>query len=209
MWSEVFVTQADSQYAKLVTTAEAKGSPLALPYVVANIGTLVMHHKSGPITTAFDLVVDIQSESKDIWLIHEGDCEYSAYSRYQDGCKLICADLLQYKDDISEEQCTQPNGRLPTQHPRFDIAWLNLTWDELLCSNMPDEVRRSRMLQGIAQSACRMRPNLQFIDRREIDKMGQSSYQHRSETRRDRHRLPRRGLRKGQGAALYVWINAG
>ena len=167
-----------------------------------------MHHKSGPITTAFDLVVDIQSESKDIWLIHEGDCEYSAYSRYQDGCELICADLLQYKDDISEEQCTQPNGRLPTQHPRFDIAWLNLTWDEL-CSNMPDEVRRSRMLQGIAQSACRMRPNLQFIDRREIDKMGQSSYQHRSETRRDRHRLPRRGLRKGQGAALYVWINAG
>ena len=56
--------------------------------------------------------------------------------------------------------------------PLFEIAWLNLTWDELLDPTMPEDLRRARIQQGIAQTARCTEPMVQILELEDIEEMG-------------------------------------
>ena len=132
----------------------------ALPNIVACVGLLVrdgLKDKSRHLSTSFWVLVDILSESKDIWFYHADNlADFEFDINHQ-----VCADFLPQDKDSSVPSARGGGGggggggnlHTSTDPLRFNIARLDLTWDELVRSNMPEDLRRTRITQGIAQSA--------------------------------------------------------
>lgn len=58
---------------------------------------------------------------------------------------------------------------LTTNPYHFDIAWLGLTWEELL--HMPEDLRRLQVARGVAQTARCAKARFGVIDAKELDRM--------------------------------------
>ncbi|RYP22429.1 hypothetical protein DL765_001641 [Monosporascus sp. GIB2] len=204
VWPADDVADKDDQFFRLAAGADDAnpgcGKLKPLPGVVSSVGSLAVYRpKYGYITTAFGLVIDVESTSKHIWLVHGGERD----DERQDECDKICADLLsEYGEDNSEPRGAEVDSHTPVERicdehqgplivadktlsgssarggyiranpSPFDITWLDQTWDELLSPYEPSGLRRTRIARGIAASARRVGPRLQTMNKMEILSMG-------------------------------------
>lgn len=166
---------ADLIYGRLVTDEKDDNAPMTkgskpLPHIVVNIGELFICNSEGCLgDVPFLVVADILSESKDIWVIDGGD--HDDDDDIYEG-QYHCNHCNQYEGEgfISRDAIDDSFNSM--SGPLFEIAWLNLTWDELLDPTMPEDLRRARIQQGIAQTARCTKPMVQILELEDIEEMG-------------------------------------